>query len=284
MDLLKWLLLFVGALFVVPTWCQDDEGEPEPEDEADEGLEQDALTSEQIRTMHSKFDLNGDGKASLHEVLEFSSIARMEIAKKDIHTILDEMDLNRDQKLSLEELLKDVEAQAEGADEEEMKEMAGRKELETNKFKAADTDGDGLLDIKELPALFYPEIHEGVLALTVEATLKSKDKNGDGKLTMKEFWEGDAIDGEEEIAVADEEKEDFAKLDKNADGFLDLSELKDWESGRFHTEGAMKSMFETADADSDMHLSADELDNAREQIAGTDAQYHLMEWAEHHEL
>merc|ERR1719389_877132 len=111
----------------------------------------------------------------------------MEIARKDIHTILDEMDLNRDQKLSLEELLKDVEAQAEGADEEEMKEMAGRKELETKKFKAADGDGDGLLDIKELPALFYPEIHEGVLALTVEATLKSKDKNGDGKLTIKEL-------------------------------------------------------------------------------------------------
>jgi len=57
-----------------------------------------------------------------------------------------------------------------------------------------------------------------------------------------------------------------------------------WESGRFHTNAALKSLCATADADEDNYLTADELENSRQTIAGTEAQYHLMEWAEHHEL
>jgi len=252
-------------------------------DEADDGIEQDALTAEQMRTMHSKFDADKTGKVSLHEIMQYATSMRLEIARKDIHTILDEMDTSRDQKLSLEELLKDIDAQADGADEEEIKEMANRKELETAKFKLSDKDGDGLLDLDELPALFYPETNDAVLELTAKATLKTKDTDGDGKLTAKEFWEGDAIDGED-AGVSDEEKEDFAKLDQNGDGTLDVRELKAWESGHFHTEEALKKMFEVADTDGDMHVTAEELEAAREQIAGSDAQYHLMEWVEHNDL
>lgn len=77
---------------------------------------------------------------------------------------------------------------------------------------------------------------------------------------------------------------DFQKLDVDGDGKLDMNELREWESGRFHTEQAMKKLFEIADADNDMHLTADELAKAREQIAISDAQYHLIEWSEHYEL
>lgn len=270
-------LLVLGALAAL-VWCEDEDGF----DESDDGIEQDALTAEQMRMMHGKFDVDKSGKVSLHEILQYASNMRLEIARKDIHTILDEMDTSRDQKLSLEELLKDLDAQAEGADEEEMKNMVRKKELETAKFKLSDKDGDGLLDAEELPALFYPETNEAVLELTTEASLRQKDTNGDGKLTPKEFWEGD--DAEEEAGLSNEEQEDFAKLDQNNDGTLDLKELTAWESGHFHTQEALKKMLEVADADGDMHITADELDAAREQIAGSDAQYHLLEWAEHNDL
>jgi len=270
-------LLLLGALAAL-VWCEDEDGF----DESDDGIEQDALTAEQMRMMHGKFDVDKSGKVSLHEILQYASNMRLEIARKDIHTILDEMDTSRDQKLSLEELLKDLDAQAEGADEEEMKNMVTKKELETAKFKLSDKDGDGLLDAEELPALFYPETNEAVLELTTEASLRQKDTNGDGKLTPKEFWEGD--DAEEEAGLSNEEQEDFAKLDQNNDGTLDLKELTAWESGHFHTQEALKKMLEVADADGDMHITADELDAAREQIAGSDAQYHLLEWAEHNDL
>mmetsp|Transcript_138116 Transcript_138116/g.344883 ORF Transcript_138116/g.344883 Transcript_138116/m.344883 type:complete len:278 (-) Transcript_138116:75-908(-) len=271
------VLFTLGSVAVLRARCQEYEGE-EMEDE----IEQDALTSEQMRGMHTKIDANGNGKISFEEIMAFSSTMRKIIASKDIGTVLDEMDGDKDGKLSLDELIKDMEQWGEG-EEEDKAEADARMEVEKLKFKTADRDGDGLLSNEELPALFYPETHEGVLEITAKAAMKTKDTNGDGKLTPKEFWEGDVVDGEE-LAISEEEQSDFKKLDKNGDGVLDLDELKAWESGMFHTEEAMKKLFELADRDNDMHVSAEELDAAREQIAGTDAQYHLMEWAEHHEL
>jgi len=158
-----------------------------------------------------------------------------------------------------------------------------RSELEKEKFKVADTNKDGFLSVEELPSLFYPETHDGVLEVTAKHTLDQKDKDGDGQLSQKEFWEGEVADGQD-TEISDEEKEDFKKLDADGNGFLNLGELKVWDSGMFHTSEAMKKIFEIADKDNDMHLSADEIEAAREMIAGSDAQYHLMEWAEHSEL
>lgn len=259
------------------------EGEDLDDEAEDEGLEQDALTAEQLRGLHQKLDLNGDGKVSLMETMEFAEEMRKQIAGKDIQTVMEEMDINKDGKLSLEELLKDMESWTDSAAEDDKQLLIKRQELEAAKFKLSDKDGDNLLDMEELPGLFYPETNEGVLHLTAKATLEQKDKDGDGKLTANEFWEGDLSEGEE-MHLSEEELSDFKKLDKDGDGKLDLEELKAWESGRFHTEEAMKRLVELSDQDSDLHFTAHELEAAREQIAGSDAQYHLMEWAEHVEL
>jgi len=273
------LFLIFGALALL-AHCEEaatDEAEPE-----DEGIETDSLTSEQMRGMHAKIDVDKDGKISLAEVISYSKAMRKIIAKKDIHTVIDEMDGDKDGKLSLPELLKDMEQWGEEG-EEDKAQGAKRKDLETAKFRAADNDGNGLLDQEELPGLFYPETHEGVLAMTAASTLKSKDTDGNGELTPKEFWEGDNVGGED-MSISEEEQADFAKLDIDNSGTLNLQELKAWESGGFHTEEAMKKLFELADADHDMMVTADELDSARELIAGSDAQYHLMEWSEQSEL
>lgn len=276
-------LFFIVGLVSFVARCQEaTDATAEEAEEADDGIEQDALTSEQMRSMHGKIDADKNGKISLAEIIAYSAHMRKTIAKKDIHTVIDEMDSDKDNKLSLPELLKDMEQWGEEG-EEDKAQAAKRKELETAKFRAADTDGNGLLDSDELPALFYPETHDGVLTMTAQATLKSKDTDGNGELTPKEFWEGDAVDGED-LAISEEEQSDFSKLDLDNSGTLNLEELKAWESGGFHTEEAMKKLFELADKDSDMHVTADELDSARELIAGSDAQYHLMEWAEHSEL
>merc|ERR1719174_3039424 len=132
----------------------------------------------------------------MKEIIEYSHNMRKVIAKKDISTVIDEMDTDKDGKLSLMELLKDMEQWGEEG-EEDKAQAAQRKELETAKFHAADSDKNGLLDSTELPALFYPETHDGVLELTAKSTLMQKDKNGDGVLTPIEFWTGDSVDGEE---------------------------------------------------------------------------------------
>merc|ERR1712050_55767 len=105
--------------------------------------------------------------------------------------------------------------------------MEELRHFETNKFKSADSNGDGFLDATELAGLFYPETNAAVLAITVEETMKKKDKDADGKLTAEEFWEVDSFAEADAKAeeLSEEEKADFAKLDTNNDNFLDLEEL-----------------------------------------------------------
>merc|ERR1719188_1624839 len=99
------------------------------------------------------------------------------IAARDIGAILEEIDTSKDGKLTLEEHLNDIHNQADGGDEEEMKELEERKKVEAAKFAAADVNGDQVLDIEEIPALFYPETNDGVLAVSVAETMRQKDTN-----------------------------------------------------------------------------------------------------------
>jgi len=256
--------------------CQDDAAPGQDWDD-------DSLSPTQLQGLHAKMDANGDGKLSFDEVMAFASGTSKRIATKDIGSILSEIDTSKDGKLSLEEHLNDIHNQAEGGDAEEMKELKHRKTVEGNKFKAADTNGDGLLELDELPSLFYPETHDAVLAVAVRESLRQKDANHDGKLSPKEFWEVDGGESED-VELSEEERDDFGKLDLDGNGFLDETELRLWESGRFHTEEAMKKLFNIADKDNNMHITAEEFSKAREEISASDAQYHLMEWVEHHEL
>merc|ERR1719203_1129607 len=175
-------------------------------------------------------DQNGDGKMNLQEVMLFAKLMGKAVASRDVVAIVEEIDTSKDGKISLEEHLNDIHNQADGGDEEEMKELEQRKKLETAKHQAADLNQDGVLDRDELPALFYPEIHEGVLSISVAETMRLKDLDGDGKLTPLEFWEVTESEGDEG-ELSEEEKQDFAKLDKDQNGALDLAELRDWESG-----------------------------------------------------
>lgn len=274
------LRLFWSSLVAAAVADPPEDSFAETEDNLE--FENDALTSDQMAAMHAKLDLNGDGRASFEEVMQFTAIMRREIAQRDVLTIMDEMDINKDGKLGLDELLRDLEEWG-AADEDDEREMQLRRQLESAKFHASDNDKDGFLDINEISSLFYPETKDEVLHLSTRATLDMKDRDKDGELTPKEFWEGDALDGEE-IPISDAEHEDFRRLDKDSNGRLTLEELKLWESGQYHTQQAMLQLFEVADKDNDVHLTAKELDKARVKIAGQDAQYHMQEWAEHFEL
>jgi len=266
--------LFLAGAFVAVVFC-DEGGEDEYDDQ---DIMDDSITEVQLRKLHSRFDANQDGRVGLGEILSFAAHVGKEISAKDSSAIVAEIDSNQDGIVSLDEHLQDVHQQADTNNPEEMQQLQARKALETEKFSAADTNGDSFLDASELPALFYPETHEGVLDVTVQNALLAKDKNKDGKLSPKEFWETDLAP---DIELSEEEKEDFGKLDTDGDGQLSLEELRVWESGGFHTREAMRKLFDLADKDADMHVTADELALARMDISASDAQYHLIEWIEH---
>lgn len=247
----------------------------------EQAVEQQAFTWDEMCGLHSRIDRNGNGKVSMAEVLRLSHDVRKASAIRHIQDVLGEIDGDSDGKLTLAEVLRDLE-QWSGEDGGELSQKSALTwDFERQKFKVADADKNGLLDTQEFPAFFFPETHDGVLELMTKAALEVKDVDRDGLLTLREFWHV----GDDEVPdLSEEAKEDFAKLDKDGNGSLDLDELKAWESGRFHTEEDMKKLFQVADKDGDMHLTAEELGDARELIAGSSAQYHFMEWAAHHDL
>jgi len=272
----------VLALLVPRLACAEDFDEPEqivnelPPDDADEVMG-DSISPEQLRKIHSKMDADGNGKVSLDEVLQFSDKIRKIVAIKDIETVLEVMDSDKDGKMSMDEFMKDTEQWSQDA--EDQNEALAQKTAEEKKFKIADADFDGVLSKAEIPALFYPETHEGVLQIAAQHALDRKDTDKDGLLTFKEFWKGEG----EAPGASDEAVADFKKLDKDASGKLDLEELKPWESGRFHTMVSLQKFVETHDRDNDLHLTSEEIAAAHSMKPGSDAHYYLREMAEHHD-
>lgn len=243
------------------------------------------ISSEQMHAMHAKIDANKDGKISMTEIMAFAHDMRKTMAGKDVHTILGELDTNKDGMLSLDEILDDL---AQANDDEEGNKDVGeeQRDHEAARFNAADSDKNGLLSPEELPSLYYPELHDGVLELTAKTALRDRDSNGDGELTPKEFFLTNSHEGPD-VDPSEEELSEFSKLDTDHSGTINLQELKPWESGKFHTEQSMKTLFMLADKDHDDLVSADELDKASALIEQSDVHHHLMEWADaekNHEL
>eukprot|EP00403_Amphidinium_massartii_P017688 CAMPEP_0178411020 /NCGR_PEP_ID=MMETSP0689_2-20121128/21281_1 /TAXON_ID=160604 /ORGANISM="Amphidinium massartii, Strain CS-259" /LENGTH=296 /DNA_ID=CAMNT_0020032217 /DNA_START=87 /DNA_END=974 /DNA_ORIENTATION=- len=246
----------------------DDE---EPMADIDDRVEEDVFTPDQTKALYQLMDKDSDGTITLDEAFKVSEEMRLQVAKREVAAFMEDMDTNKDGKISLTEILRDVTQ----SDDEEFNSdvIAKYKALETKKFNAADQDHDGELDASELPAMFHPGAYGPVVELEAKDTMQGKDQDGDGELTAEEFWDGDKVD-DEDIPVSDEDMADFQKLDKDHSGKLSLSELKDWESGKFHAEEALKELFRVADKNHDSRLSLAELEEAREAIADTEAQYH----------
>jgi len=215
-------------------------------------------------------DLDSNGKVSLDEVLSFSAATQKQMAAKESLKILEDGDSDKDGKLSLAEYMKDM-------TEEQMTDED--KAHEDKKFKMADADGDGLLSEVELPAMVYPEIHEGALQIAAQSTLEEKDIDKDGLLTAEEFWAG----MDPQMAESEEGKRDFKTLDKDGNGRLNLEELKVWESGDYDTIQTMEKLMEATDKDNDLHVTSEEI------VAGQDSMdwrvhNQFVVWAEQHEL
>mmetsp|Transcript_34916 Transcript_34916/g.108628 ORF Transcript_34916/g.108628 Transcript_34916/m.108628 type:complete len:291 (-) Transcript_34916:88-960(-) len=287
----RWATVLLLALLAQPAFCQGDADEdameiPEGEDEGDESAEP-SISPEQLQKLHKLMDADGNGKMSLDEILAFSTKTSEAMATKDAGSILKDADTSRDGKMSLEEHLKDFSGGDHEAEDEESKAvMEHQKEVEKAKFAAADVNNDGLLDDKEVPALFFPETHDGVLSIMAKDSLKQKDADGNGVLSFEEFFAHNAPDdGDEPPADTSEQyRDEFARLDKDHDGSITLEEFKAWESGMFHMHESVKSLFKTVDRDGDGHVTAEELANSHGDVASSDAVYHVSSWAEHHEL
>jgi len=252
-------------------------------EEAEEGKKQDVdmqLTKEGLEHVHKAMDANGDGKVGIQEIIDFGLRVRKHTAVKYSKTDLEDIDKSKDGKVSLEEYFKSLGLSAPGAKEDFDKEQ---RETEAGKFRAADDNGDGLLDGNELYQIFYPEFSPKVRAAEATAQLKNLDTNGDGKLSKKEFFGiEEAEDLEAEEAGGDLHQEDFSKFDADKDGHLNVEELIAHQSSDHIIHEEYDKIIEIADMDGDGQVTAQELRKAKSLLEGSDAEMHLLDWVQHH--
>jgi Ca2+-binding EF-hand superfamily protein len=236
----------------------------------EEDEDHDQISLEQLNRIHSKCDDNGDGKASLSELMQFGESVRKRIAEKEIDSVMNEIDTSpRDGHATLQEYMDDLEKHhAPDDDPHIVNQNIEMRNLELEKFKVADADEDGALNRTELINMVSPGMHDKIFQISTSAELQQKDTDGDGVLSEEEFWGGHV-----------DEEGTFQKLDKNGDGAIDLSEFQLWASGWYHTEAALRQLFDLADSDKDGLLTTAELESVYTTIDTTDAHYHLLQWA-----
>jgi Ca2+-binding EF-hand superfamily protein len=247
------------------------------------------VSGEQIRVLHRRFDANSDGKVSLDEIMAFSEKARKDMNEKRSWLFFDEefdlMDFDKDGQITKNEFVQMSIGQPVSDDNllpppeaEEEKKLEELKTVEGEKFKAADKDGDGYLTRDEARVALNPALDDGLMHLQTIQYLKERDTDGDGMLTYDEFWDSHDPDNLEQ------QKEDFKILDSDANGKIDVEEYKKWHTGDSHVPDAMRNLMGIADADSDGHLTAAELNKVRPSLANHKATLKFVQWMEHYEL
>lgn len=253
-------------------------GRTEDEKKADRPMSRD-----QLGTLHGKLDQDKDGKVSAAELRAFGERIRKDIFFEG-NKVLRLMDTNKDKWVNFAELeefvSKDRTWPSEGKHHEALASLQKR-------FDAADADGDKELNDSEIRVLFHAAdatTHDDVLDVHVAETLAKKDKEGDGKLSVDEFYGT----SDRKWSPTSRQRDTFKKLDKDGDGLLDALELRRWESNEYSVEEVLKDLLEAVDKDGDQHLHLDELhhDDFHEDISYSHhgILQHLKAWSGYVEL
>lgn len=141
------------------------------------------------------------------------------------------------------------------------------KRRDKRRWEKADLDRNNELTKEEMTAFLHPEESDHMKDVMVEETLEDIDKDKDGRISLDEYI-GDMYSEDERKNHAGEpdwlktEKEQFGRYrDKNSDGYLDKSEVKDWILPPEYDNVAAEShhLMHEADVDKDGFLTKQEI-------------------------
>uniref|UniRef100_A0A8C4Q085 Reticulocalbin-3 n=1 Tax=Eptatretus burgeri TaxID=7764 RepID=A0A8C4Q085_EPTBU len=100
---------------------------------------------------------------------------------------------------------------------------------EGRRFKAADSDGDGIITAAEFTAFIYPDDFFHMAEITLEETIEDLDKNKDGFVEEEEYISDLRGSSGLDLAAEKREREIFREdRDVDRDGKLSLEELRQW--------------------------------------------------------
>ena len=150
-------------------------------------------------------------------------------------------------------------------DEKTYREMLRR---DRRRWQLADQDHDSHLSRAEFTDFLHPEETDHMQNVVIEETIEDIDKDMDGRISLHEYISDMYSSDSDQENVPDwviREREQFKNFrDRNGDGFMDKSEVRDWivPADYDHSEAEAKHLIAESDKDADGRLTREEiLDN-----------------------
>ncbi|XP_031344194.1 reticulocalbin-2-like [Photinus pyralis] len=182
-----------------------------------------------LKILLKKMDLNKDEQIDRKELKAWILRSFKMLSKEEADEHLEDADDNGDGKVSWAEYLTD--SYGSDADDEDSFKLDKENQLliedDKTMWKAADFNGDGLLEGDEWVAFSHPEEHPEMLPHILEQTLRDKDVNKDGAIDFQEFIGDRGLDHDQEWLYTEKEKFD-QELDLNRDSKLTGNEILSW--------------------------------------------------------
>ncbi|XP_034046633.1 reticulocalbin-3 [Thalassophryne amazonica] len=238
----------------------------------DEAKTFDQLTPEESKERLAKIvdriDTDGDGYISHAELYSWIKHRQRRYIEENVDKHWKDYDTSKDGKIGWEEY-KNVTYGYYLDDNEfdDIEDKATYKSMLTRderRFKAADRDNDGVATREEFTAFLHPEEFDYMKDVVVQETMEDIDKNGDGKIDLKEYI-GDMFtpeDGESEPDWVQTEKKQFVEFrDTNKDGALDAAEVAHWilPGEVDHVDNEAKHLIHETDTDKDEKMTKKEI-------------------------
>ncbi|XP_011499500.1 PREDICTED: calumenin-B [Ceratosolen solmsi marchali] len=217
-----------------------------------------------------KIDKDTDGFVTKEELRDWIRYTQQRYIRDDVDRQWKSHNEEDKEKITWEEYRKMIygfldEKDAESTDKDDKNySYATMQKRERRRWSIADTDGDDALTKEEFTAFLHPEEREYMKDVVVLETIEDIDKDGDGKISLDEYI-GDmyrAVQGEEVPDWVTNEQEQFsAHRDKDANGYLDTEEVKDWiiPADFDHAEAEARHLIYEADSDADQKLTKEEI-------------------------
>lgn len=222
----------------------------------------------------TKMDLTKDGFIDRNELKAWILRSFRMLSEEEATEKLEDADENQDGRLSWTEYLSDTYG-VDSDDDDSLKFHEENLHLITEDremWKAADKNGDDVLDFQEWLVFSNPEEHPEMLPIILQQTLKNKDQDNDGAINFQEFI-GDQGPQLTKEALQGEKYKFDEEFDKDKDGKLTGNEILSWivPTNDEIADDEVLHLFAHSDDDHDDLLSYDEILQHHEVFVGSEA-------------